>query len=51
MAIFIDSLEPFQDIPHALGTLFTWIWQCYQQLEQQTDYHPLRFVLLGKVVT
>jgi len=51
IAIFIDSLEPFEHIPNALETLFTWIWQCYQQLEQQTGCHPLRFVVLGKVVT
>lgn len=51
MAIFIDSLEPFTDSPRALETLFTWIWKCYKQLEQQAYYHPLRFVVLGKVVT
>ncbi|MEN8444195.1 MAG: hypothetical protein ABG776_04180, partial [Cyanobacteria bacterium J06555_13] len=51
IAIFIDSLAPFEGVPHALETLFTWIWKCYRQLEQQTNCHPLRFVVLGKVVT
>lgn len=50
MVIFIDSLEPFTSNPYALETLFTWIWRCYQQLEQQNDFHPLQFVVLGKVV-